>query len=220
MKLDIHIHSTFSVDGKATPRDILKKAKKIGLEGVCIADHNSLKGNAEARKIASEFGMTVIRGMEVSSLDGHILGYGIDQEVPKGLTSEETLQKIRDLGGMAVVAHPFRYWSGLGGEKTRFIKPDGIEALNHHSSRKVNAAGRKLCEEMKLPMTAGSDSHDTTTVGKAYVIIPDASSEDDVLKAIRSGKAKIGGSSRSMGYAVKDRILSIKQLTKRSFKKV
>jgi predicted metal-dependent phosphoesterase TrpH len=220
MKLDMHLHSSFSSDGKPSPRDILKHARKVGLGGVCITDHNTMKGNAEARKIASEFGLIVIRGMEISSTDGHILGYGIDEEVPRDLCPEETLRKIREQGGLAVIPHPFRYWSGLGSEKTLLAKPDAIETINSHSTWNDNAQARKLCEQMKLPMTAGSDSHETGTIGRAYVTVPDSSSEDEILKYIRSGKAKVGGLSRNLGGTLKDRTLTVAQWMGRGFKKM
>lgn len=220
MKIDMHLHSSFSSDGKPSPRDILKQARNIGLDGICITDHNTIKGNAEARKIASEFGLVVIRGMEISSSEGHILGYGIDEEVPRDLSPEETLDRIRAQGGMGAVPHPFRYWSGLGREKTFAVKPDAIETINSHSTKQDNVLARKLSEQMKLPMTAGSDSHETEMVGRAYVIVPDSSSEDDILKAIRSGKSKVGGLSRTLAATLKDRSFAVTRWMGRGFKKM
>ena len=220
MKMDMHLHSSHSSDGRISPRDILKQARKNGLGGLCITDHNTMKGNIEARKIASEFGLLVVRGMEISTTDGHILGYGIDEEVPRDLSPEEALKNIRGQGGMAVVPHPYRFWSGLGRKNTLRIKPDAIETINSHSTSRDNAMARRLCEQMKLPMTAGSDSHETSTIGRAYVIVPDSSSEDDALRAIRSGKAKVGGLSRNLTGTLKDRAMGVTRWMGRGFKKV
>ncbi|MDD4307930.1 MAG: CehA/McbA family metallohydrolase [Thermoplasmata archaeon] len=220
MKLDMHIHSNFSPDGKASPRQILKQAKKAGLGGLCISDHNTLRGNTEARKIASEFSIVLVRGMEISSSEGHILGYGIAEEVPRDLSPEETLERIRAQGGTAVIPHPYRYWSGLGGSRTVSVKPDAIEALNSHSTNSDNAQARKLAESLGLPMTAGSDSHEQPTVGRAYVIIPDVSTEEEVIESILSGKAKTAGLSRNLAGTLKDRTLTVTQWMGRGFKKM
>ena len=137
MKLDMHLHSNFSADGTAAPRDILKQARKAGLGGVCITDHNTLKGNAEARKIADEFKLLVIRGMEISSTGGHILGIGISDEVPRDLDPQDTVEKIREQGGIAVIPHPFRRWSGLGADAVRTVKPDAIEVVNYQPLKEL-----------------------------------------------------------------------------------
>ncbi|MFO7619553.1 MAG: CehA/McbA family metallohydrolase [Thermoplasmata archaeon] len=220
MKLDMHLHSDYSSDGKASPRQILRQARKLGLGGVCITDHNTVKGNAKARKIASEFGLLVIRGMEISSSGGHILGMGIAEEVPRDLSPEETVERIRAQGGMAVIPHPYRRWSGLGTDVARAVRPDAIEVLNSHSTGKDNAMAGKLCTSMKLPMTAGSDAHELGMLGKAFIAIPDASTEDEVLEAIRAGKAKVRGQSRGLPGTLKDRTLTVTQWMARGFKKM
>lgn len=220
MKLDMHLHSNFSSDGKAPPRDILKQARKNGLAGLCITDHNTIRGNAEARKIAAEYNLILIRGMEISSTDGHILAYGIQDEVPRDRSPEETLDIIRAQGGLAVIPHPYRYWSGLGESKTLSIKPDAIESVNAHSTGSDNSLAKKLAERMKLPMTAGSDSHELSSIGRAYTILPDAESEEEVLKNILSGKTKTGGQSRNLAGTLKDRTLTVTQWMGRGFRKM
>ncbi len=219
MMLDMHLHSNHSSDGKESPRNILKHAKKIGLDGVCITDHNTLSGNLEARRIAGEYGILVIRGMEISSCCGHILGVGIDSEIPRGLSPEETLSRIHDAGGIAMVPHPFRHL-GLGESAVRTMKPDAIEVLNSHSTPKENRMAKALCEDLKLPMTAGSDAHELGMMGKARLSIPDVSSEEEALECILSGKVKVLGKSRSMAGTMKDRTQTVTHWIARGFKKM
>jgi hypothetical protein len=220
MKLDMHLHSNHSSDGKESPKNILKHARKLGLGGVCITDHNTLSGNAEARKIAGDYGILVIRGMEISSTGGHILGIGIDSEVPRNLSPEETLARIHEAGGIAVVPHPFRQWTGLGDAAVRAMKPDAIEVLNSHSTARDNEMARALCNELKLPMTAGSDAHDIRMIGKAGISIPEVSSEEEALECILHGKAKTLGKSRGLPGALKDRTITITNWIARGFKQM
>ena len=219
MKLDLHVHSSYSSDSSSKPEQILRQARKIGLAGIAITDHNTMKGNNLARKIAGP-DIIVVRGMEISSSEGHILAYGIQEPVPKGLGPEETIELIREQGGIAVVAHPFRSWSGLGETLVRKIKPDAIEVQNSHSTLKENTKAKKLCQSMNLPMTAGSDSHMLSYLGKSYTTMPDVSTEDEVLEAIRKGQTKTSGQSRSRGGAIKDKTDTVIQWMSRGFKKL
>ena len=52
MKLDPHIHSTYSGDAVNTPKEIIEKSKSLGLDIIAISDHNTVKGNEEARKLS------------------------------------------------------------------------------------------------------------------------------------------------------------------------
>jgi predicted metal-dependent phosphoesterase TrpH len=158
--------------------------------------------------------------MEISSAGGHILAYGITEEIPRDLEPAETRDRIHAQGGMAVVPHPYRFWSGLGEEATLRIKPDAVEAFNAHSTARENRLAGKLAQRMELPATAGSDSHELPSLGRAYTLVPDASSEEEVLDAIKAGRTQVGGRSRKTGSALKDRTISVFNWVGRGFKKM
>jgi hypothetical protein len=218
MRLDLHVHSRYSSDGRATPGELLRQAAKLGLGGIAITDHNTMKGSANARKVGGK--VLLMRGMEISSAEGHILAYGIADPVPAGLSAAETVEAVRAQGGIAVVAHPYRPWSGLGEKATLILKPDAIEVQNSHSTRRENSSARKLCESMGLPMTGGSDAHALEYLGKSSTTVPDASTEDEVLEAVRKGLTKASGKDRSTGGAIKDRTDTVLQWVGRGFRKM
>lgn len=218
MKLDLHVHSTYSSDGRAMPEEILRQAARLGLAGVAITDHNTMRGSVHARKVGGS--VLVIRGMEISSSEGHILAYGIEDPVPAGLSPAETAERIRAQGGIAVVAHPYRPWSGLGERASRDLKPDAIEVQNSHSTARENDHARRLCESMDMPMTGGSDAHVLGYLGRSFTTVPDASAEADVLEAIRKGASRPAGKNRSTGGAIKDRTDTVIQWMGRGFRKM
>jgi predicted metal-dependent phosphoesterase TrpH len=220
MKLDLHVHSSYSADGKVSPRTILKAARKKRLDGISITDHNTMKGSLEAKAMEKEFNLVVIRGMEISSADGHILAYGVDSEIEKHLGAKETVAEIKKNGGLASVAHPYRWWSGLGEKNTIGCEPDAIETFNAGSIRNDNFRARKLCRKMKVRKTAGSDAHDPQNIGKAYIIIENCTSEEDVLKAIRKGPVKTFGTSKTGSQSVKHAYESIIHWAGRGFKRM
>jgi predicted metal-dependent phosphoesterase TrpH len=79
-RLDLHTHTTFS-DGDMTPEEMVAEAKRLGLAGVAITDHDEVAGVDAAMKVAGD-GFVVVPGVELSTSDGktdiHILGYLID----------------------------------------------------------------------------------------------------------------------------------------------
>jgi hypothetical protein len=126
----VHVHTTFS-DGGGTPDEVIAAARAAGLRFVVITDHNSL--DAKPREGYRD-GVLVIVGTEISTTAGHLLGLGIpDPPFRFSGGAQDALDDVRDLGGVAVAAHPLSarpdfVWSGweLGG-------PWGLELLNGDS---------------------------------------------------------------------------------------
>lgn len=221
MKLDLHVHSTHSPDGRVRPIEIMKCAKKVGLEGICIADHNTLKGSREAKELAKEFDLVVVRGMEVSSKDGHVLAYGIDSEFNRKRCALNTVRDIRKWGGLAAIAHPYRWWSGVGQKLTIKSTPDALETFNARSTEGHNKKASKLRTRMKVRQVAGSDAHYLEDVGRAYIISENPlGSEEEVLEAIRKGRVKVSGKSRTSSETLAYGYKAITQWMGRGFKRM
>jgi predicted metal-dependent phosphoesterase TrpH len=95
-KTDLHTHTCYS-DGYLNPEGLIKKADEEGIEVLSITDHDSVNGIEEAIKIAAQFGIEVISGLEISSdirdSEVHILGYFID---PKNKELEHYLNFFRE----------------------------------------------------------------------------------------------------------------------------
>lgn len=81
MRIDLHTHSNRS-DGTDTPTELVEKAKTAGLDVVAITDHDSTAGWDEAEAVAERVGITLVKGIEISTMrDGisiHLLGFGFD----------------------------------------------------------------------------------------------------------------------------------------------
>ncbi len=191
MKFDLHVHSEYSKDSKSSHDDILKSARKRGLDGFAICDHDTVEGGLACQKRALELGLglTVIPGVEVTCSKGHILVLGINQNIEPFLSPEETIERARKLGGTVIIPHPFKRSShGIGSFEGLDI--DAVEVFN--SRCLFNRANRKAAAEAKrlgIPGVAGSDSHIPEMVGQAYteIDVPENTLEA-VLKAIRDGK--------------------------------
>ncbi len=225
MKIDIHVHSSYSSDGSASPEEILRHAKKLGLHGVAITDHNEIKGSLKLwKENKGREDFVVLPGMEVSSSEGHILALGITELVPRDLTPMETIKKIQELGGVAIASHPYRFWSGLGEETVRNAKFEVIEVTNSRSLKKENIKANKLAAELGCGKTGGSDCHALSHLGDAYTEfeeMEDSSPDgDDILEEIRKGRTRGAGSYRRRGETPRYVLSCVYLWLKRGMKRI
>ena len=193
LRLDLHVHTSYSHDGFSSLKDVVEAAKAKGLDGIAITDHDTIDAHPEAEKF-SERNFLIIPGLEISSADGHILGLGVRELVPRKLTAKETVGLIREQGGIAISAHPFNPFAS--GQKPGIVykaKFDAIEALNSRAPFLANPLARRFAERNHLPMTAGSDAHHCDDVGMASTILNCDASVDPILNEIRRGGTSISG---------------------------
>ena len=217
MKADLHVHSMYSNDGESTPEQILESARLRGLGCIAVTDHNRFVAY-DLMKDAAD--VIIIPGEEVSSKDGHILAYGIDTEIDRDMSILKTIEAIHDANGIAVAAHPYRWWSGLG-EKNVIPEFDGVEGFNARSKIKDNARAFRLGLEMNKPLTGGSDSHTPETVGDGYTVFQQGlSTWQDVVTAIMRGEVELDGKSRTAGATLRYGTKSITQWIGRGFRKM
>jgi predicted metal-dependent phosphoesterase TrpH len=195
MRLELHCHSIYSkgkkipTEGTDSPADLVKAAKALGLDGIALTDHSTDRGWKEAEQACRRCGLLFIPSMEVSSLQGHIIGLGLNGYMKSGLSAEETLERIREQGGVSVAAHPFDIrGEGLG---KLAAKADVIESFNSMNlDRFSNRAASRFAHKSGKPMVAGSDSHTKETLGHCINFI-DAQDMDSCLREIRQGKVTL-----------------------------
>ena len=206
MILDPHIHSTYSSDSTASPRDIVKKAKSIGLDAIAVADHNTIKGALETMEEAKKIdNFVVIPAMEISSNKGHIVALGIKEDVKKGLSPEETVEKVRELGGIAIAAHPFvSYREGLC-DHVKELDIDAMETLN---SRYVfgysNWRAKNLAEKRKIPEIGASDAHFLGAIGSCVTELDADMSSESIIEGILTGKTNVFGDRTPLPLILKE----------------
>ncbi len=189
MRFDLHIHSTYS-DGRASVEDILRIARRIGLNGIAITDHNTLAGSIAACRICwSRYPeIIVVRGVEIDTSEGHLIVLGTDEMPALGLTPEETIDAARDLGGITVLPHPYHLFRHSIG---RIPPVDAVEVCNSKYIVGIsNLRARYEAERRGISIVAGSDSHMIETVGLGITHL-EAMNEEEALEAIRKGRTAI-----------------------------
>jgi len=198
LRLDLHVHTVRSSDAHTRLDQLVPSVLRTRLDGLAITDHNVL-----AQEVPQ--GALILPGMEISSLDGHIIGLGLSRPVSRGLSADETIDQIRKQGGVSIIAHPYDlHRSAVYPEKLKIL-PDAIEVINSASifhSRAWKRA-KQFANAHNLPNTAGSDSHIPQTIGRAFAVVEtESKTVESVLDAIRKGSVSAEGKP----YSINDRV--------------
>jgi predicted metal-dependent phosphoesterase TrpH len=183
LKIDFHVHTCYSHDSVITLKQVVSFAKKRGLDGVAITDHNTVKG---ALKLKTGE-ILVVPGIEISTLQGHLLGINLTTPIPPKMGIEETVQQIHDAGGIAVAPHPFSFYKS---PPSRCVSCyDAVEVMNASSIpfSVLTYYSRRFAERLGLPQTGGSDSHYAPEIGLAYTMVEADLDIDEIVCAIEKG---------------------------------
>jgi hypothetical protein len=107
--VDMHLHTVKGgADSSLTPQQLMEEARRIGLGGVNISEHDRLWDAHELESFRRESGLFVSRAMEVSTDLGHIIVIGLDRYLPGIRQATELRRVVSEVGGFMFIAHPFR----------------------------------------------------------------------------------------------------------------
>lgn len=206
IKLDLHVHSNYSIDGKCGLGEIVLRARARGLSGFALTDHNTIAGHGHIRKFQGR-GFLIIPGEEITSSKGHVVALGVRELIPRDLSPAETVERIEEQGGVAIAAHPFS--PGRNPNLVYSARFHAVEALNGRAFFPANKLAQNYARATRTPMVAGSDAHRCDEVGLTFTLFDCEPKLEAVLEQIRKGRTRVGG-----------KPLSFPQLVWRSIQKV
>jgi predicted metal-dependent phosphoesterase TrpH len=189
-RVDFHTHTIHSKDGLTRIQLFLEAARRAGLDRVAITDHNTIRGALEAAALAPDF---VIPGEEIMTSEGELLGYYLREEIPRGLSPEETIARLRAQDAAISVSHPFdrlRRGAWKPGALAR-IAPlvDAIEGFNARCLFPAdNRAAMEFAAARRLPVTAGSDAHAKLELGVCAAELPPFHDGPTLRAALRGAR--------------------------------
>ena len=190
---DFHIHSKFSYDSLLSPKRIVRVAKKRGLDGIAITDHDTIKGALEASKFNDS--IYVIIGSEIRTEKGDVIGLFLNEEITSKYF-DEVVDEIKSQGGLVVLPHPYKK-NMMDIPNELLDKVDLIEVLNGRLSPELNHKAQILARNNNIPIIGGSDAHISTSIGSVktifncekYVI----QNDEDIKQLLLKGDAKVTG---------------------------
>jgi predicted metal-dependent phosphoesterase TrpH len=197
LRLDLHNHTSFSADGMISPGELLLAARARGIHCVAITDHNTTKGALQAAALAEADPTLprVIPGIELSTVDGEIIGLYVQEDIPEGLPLAEAADRILGQGGVIYFPHPyelFRRGAVSRKERSRAAALASIvEVVNGRSLGPRSATkAEKLARRFGKAQGAGSDAHCKAEVGQAYVVIDALPTRDTLVALVAAGTVK------------------------------
>jgi predicted metal-dependent phosphoesterase TrpH len=187
-RVEFHCHTAYSKDSLTRPRDLVEKARQIGLDRLIVTDHNSMGGAFACKDIDPEL---VILGEEIMTTQGELLASFMTEEIPHNLAPLETIRRLRDQGAFISVSHPMD--AQRGWKKNDLLEiishVDAIETFNARCmSATYNEEALAFAREQNIPGTAGSDAHVTRELGRAILELPEFNSADELRAVIRDGR--------------------------------
>jgi hypothetical protein len=197
VRLDLHVHSRHSPDSELALETIVSGLSSVGLSGFALTDHNTVAGHGELAALQARFpALILVPGVEVSTLEGHLLVYGVTEAPPRGRPVAETVDWVRGHGGVSVLSHPFRRTHGVGRAAAESVHVDALETVNGHNSPGANRKAAAVATQRGLGATGGSDVHALFDLGRAYTEFAEGTTDvAAVLRSIRSGASTAGGRS-------------------------
>jgi predicted metal-dependent phosphoesterase TrpH len=199
MWIDTHCHTKHSYDNWLEPLDLIRRAKELGLDGVCITEHYSYDASEPVERLGREEGFLVLRGVEISTDRGHLLAYGVSDDGwniwrrDSYLPLDEVIARINSLGGLCVPAHPFRE-IGLSSLLEGLLELQGIAAIESHNGANAdsdNDLAIQASRHLGLPTLGGSDCHKVAAVGRcATGFSQPVNDMNSFLAAVRAGACR------------------------------
>ena len=183
MLIDLHTHSYPKSDDSFMDVDgLIDRCKHLGLDGVCLTDHDAFWTWDEALALGKRHDFLVLPGTEVNTDSGHVLVFGLDRYV-FGVHKPEFLRRLVDRhGGAIIAAHPYRrrflaepaqnpearrVMLEQAGSDVFFKDCDAVESLNGRGSADENGFSQDLRTGLRSPAVGGSDAHRIEQLGTA-----------------------------------------------------
>ena len=180
VRVDCHLHTAASGDAVLTIEQLADRARRAGLDAVCVTDHNLTSAAVVAAEAAArgELDIRIIVGEEIRTPSGDVIGLFLKERIPYVLPLAEVVTRIRDQGGLVYVPHPFDPVRSSIGRVLPALCAEGsvdvIEVFNAKiEDQGYNEKAAAVAAEFGIPAAVGSDAHDADGVGAAYLDLPD-----------------------------------------------
>ena len=191
MRVDMHMHTMWSGDATTTPDELREAVAESGIDVLCITDHATINGAVE---LGDSLGCRVVVGEEVRTGAGEMIGLFLTDRLPFGISPAAAVETIRGQGGVIYVPHPFDPMRHcLDEDVLEGLAADGgldaVEALNAKVSLShLNRRAAEFAERHGLLAGAGSDAHEPSAIGAAYVEMPDFTDGRSFLASLAQGR--------------------------------
>ena len=195
LRVDLHLHSLYSHDGRSSLEELVKRALECGLDRIALTDHNVVEGALALAQLAPEL---AIVGEEAKTLEGEVIGLFITERVAPYRTPEEAMDMIHDMGGLTYIPHPLdRNRSHFRAERIVELasRVDILETYNPWCDAAANQAAVQLAQELGKVAATGSDAHAARELGRSWMEMEEYEGAQDFLDKLRYARHVVTASS-------------------------
>jgi hypothetical protein len=190
-RAEIHAH-TLASDGMVSAEELVRAAGAIGLQVLCITDHDTMTDLGKATEVGASLGVEVVRGEEVTATFPpgiHVIALFLEHQVRMHMSVEDTVDAIHDAGGLAVIAHPFMptWFASMTPGSARALlesrRVDGIE-LRHTAPvlpgtwRQLDAFYAEHRDQLGAALGAGDSHFGEHDLGRVLTVFPGRTAAD------------------------------------------
>ena len=202
MIIDLHSHTKpMSDDSFLEPIELIRQAKRAGLDAICITEHDWFWNKEDLAKLSQEHDLLILSGVEMNTEEGHLLVFGIKEYV-FGMHRTEYLKRIVDeKGGAMILAHPYRRnfhndddiqdTAAQYSQNPLFRLVDIIEVLNGRATERQNEFSQELCRQLDLKSAGGSDAHSISDIPSCATLFErKISNVEELITELKAGRFK------------------------------
>ncbi len=199
MLVDMHVHTnTSSPCAFMDPASMIEWAASMGLDAVCVTEHDEVEGAQAAYEMGLRRGFRVFRGVEIYTDLGDMLVFGhLADARSLQVPYRELLAEAHAAGGIVIPAHPCRglrdLHAILGEEEAEELLTtcDALEVFNGGTARENNAIALAAAVRYGLPGVGGSDAHHLVQIGRCLTEFErDLEDEDDLVAEVKAGRCR------------------------------
>ena len=123
---------------------------------------------------------------------GEVIGLFLEEEIPRGLSFEDTLAAIREQGGLVYVPHPFDRMHAIPDPATLHRHLAEIDVFEVYNARLLfesyNDEALRFARKYDLTMGAGSDAHVLQGVGTGALRMRRFEGPEEFLLSLRGAQ--------------------------------
>jgi histidinol phosphatase-like PHP family hydrolase len=202
MIIDLHTHSIKSDDGRAKVDNYCKwiRKKELPIDGFVLTEHRQFDDESDYRHLEDEYGLVILKASEVETDYGHVLVFGVNEDLVNTFDFADVTNPIGDVlaaaercGAFAAPCHPGRKRVGLFSHYEEKGSVEGVhtvEVLNGGSIPGEDELSVAKAEEFGYKTFGGSDSHIVSRIGYCATDFASDSIEtiDDLIAELRTGE--------------------------------
>jgi len=202
LKIDLHIHtSKLSPDSRLDPEDAIRRARELGLDGLCFTEHDRAWGLPDIQDLSAKYDFPVFRGVEVMIKEGgEILVFGLNINFTTVIDIDTLRRLSAESDAFMIAAHPFRGYpcnsitdfqtaADLVLKRPVFDKVDALEGFNGRNMEGNNVFACRLADKLGFQTSGGSDAHFLDEMGKCITIFQnDIRNEEELIAELKAGR--------------------------------